>query len=132
ALLVRVLHDASFRDDPTRLLRAVRYEARLRFALEEDTERLARAAVREGALGTVSGPRVRDELLDLLGEVEAPAALGRLAELGIDRGLHPAFHADPELAASAALGALETGADGALAELAALCSADPDTLRPFV
>ena len=42
--LVRVLHERSFEDDPTRLLRAVRYEARLGFAMDPDTERLARAA----------------------------------------------------------------------------------------
>ena len=45
--MVRVLHPGSFLDDPTRLLRAVRYEARLGFAMDADTERLARAAIAE-------------------------------------------------------------------------------------
>src|SRR5205823_13758082 len=108
---VRVLHERSFVDDPTRLLRAVRYEIRLGFRMDPETERLAREAVGEGALSTVSGPRVRDELLDLLAEPDMPTGLERLAELGIDRGLHPALEADPELAAAAALGAAETGAD---------------------
>ncbi|HEV2075573.1 MAG TPA: hypothetical protein VGR10_04995, partial [Thermoleophilaceae bacterium] len=106
---VRVLHTASFVDDPTRLLRAVRYEARLDFAMDEATERLAREAVRAGALGTVSRPRIRDALLDLLAETEVAGAVERLAELGIDRGLHPGLRVDPELVASAALGALDTG-----------------------
>ena len=39
------MHDRSFLDDPTRLLRAVRYATRLGFALEPETERLAREAV---------------------------------------------------------------------------------------
>jgi tRNA nucleotidyltransferase (CCA-adding enzyme) len=123
--LVRVLHDKSFVDDPTRLLRALRYESRLGFALEADTERLARKAAAAGGLRTVSGARVRDELLDLLGELEAPAAVERLKELGVDQAMHPSLHADPELVASAALGAVTIGADRALSALAALISGAP-------
>ncbi len=126
--LVRVLHPHSFLDDPTRLLRAVRYAARLGFALEEDTERDARVAVAEGALDTVSGARVRDELMDLLGELDAPAGVRRMHELGIDRALHPALDPDPELVASASLGAIAIGADRALAALAALCAGAPEEL----
>ncbi len=121
--LVRVLHRGSFNDDPTRLLRAVRYAARLGFALEVDTERWARVAVAEGALGTVSDSRIRDELIDLLAESEAPRSAELLRDLGIDRALHPDLRADPELVASAKLGAAETGADPALTALAALAAA---------
>lgn len=123
--LIRVLHPGSFGDDPTRLLRAVRYAARLGFALEADTERWARAAAADGALATVSGSRIRDELIDLLAEDEAPRAVELLRELGIDRALHPDLRADPELVASAKLGASETGADPALAALAALATDRP-------
>jgi tRNA nucleotidyltransferase (CCA-adding enzyme) len=130
--LVRVLHPRSFVDDPTRLLRAVRYAVRFGFALEDETERLAREAVAAGALSTVSGPRVRDELLDLLGEVDAPAALELARSLGIDRGLDSALDADAELAAAAALGSAETGADRRLAALAALVSRAPDELEPWL
>ena len=117
--LIRVLHPASFSDDPTRLLRAVRYAARLDFSIESNTARWAREAVAAGALTTVSGPRIRDELLDLLTEDEAPRAVELLRELGIDRGLHPGLRADPELVASAKLAAAETAANPALAALAA-------------
>ena len=130
--LVRVLHERSFVDDPTRLLRAVRYEARLGLAMDPDTERLARQASAGGALGTVSGPRVRDELLDLLAAPEAPAAVERLAELGLDHALHPALRADPRLVADAGLGAQAIGADRALASLAALCSASPAELQEWL
>jgi tRNA nucleotidyltransferase (CCA-adding enzyme) len=126
--VVRVLHDGSFIDDPTRLLRAVRYEVRLGFRMDRRTEDLARSAAAAGALRTVSGARVRDELLDLLGEPEAPSGIERMHELVLDRGLHPALDADPELAASASLGAVAIGADRALAALAALCSAAPRRL----
>jgi tRNA nucleotidyltransferase (CCA-adding enzyme) len=120
--LVRVLHRGSFSDDPTRLLRAARYAARLGFALEPDTEQWARAAAVDGAPATVSGSRLRDELIDLLAENEAPRAVELLRDLGIDRALHPDLRADPELVASAKLGAAETGADPALAALAALAT----------
>jgi tRNA nucleotidyltransferase (CCA-adding enzyme) len=126
--VVRVLHDGSFVDDPTRLLRAVRYEVRLGFRMDSRTEELARSAAAGGALRTVSGARVRDELIDLLGEPEAPAGVERMHDLGVDRALHPALDADPELAASASLGAVAIGADRAMTTLAALCSAAPERL----
>jgi tRNA nucleotidyltransferase (CCA-adding enzyme) len=129
---LRVLHDASFLDDPTRLLRALRYEARLGLAMDPDTERLARAAAGERALATVSGARVRDELMDLLAELDAPGAVERLHALELDRALHPALEADPELVASAALGAGTIGADRALSALAALVSGAPDELEPWL
>ena len=61
----------------------------------------------------MSGARVRDELMDLLGELDAPAAVARLRELEIDRALDPALDPDPQLVASAALGAVAIGADRA-------------------
>jgi tRNA nucleotidyltransferase (CCA-adding enzyme) len=130
--VVRVLHGRSFIDDPTRLLRAVRYEARLGFAMDADTERLAREAIRESAPRTVSGARVRDELMDLLGEPRAPAGIGRMHALGLDRALHPSLDADPELAASSALAADTIRANRALAALAALCSRAPAQLEDWL
>jgi len=129
---LRVLHSGSFLDDPTRLLRAVRYETRLGFHMDDDTERDARAAIAEDALSTVSGPRLRDELLDLLGEYEAPSAIERLRDLGVARGLHPALDPDPELVASASLGAAAIGADRGLASLAALVAGAPAELEAWV
>ena len=126
--VIRVLHDASFTDDPTRLLRALRYEARLGFEMEPDTERLALAAIEDGALRTVSGDRVGRELLLLFAEPESGAAVERLHGLGIDAALHPRLEADPELVASASLGAAAIGADRALSALAALCSSAPQEL----
>ena len=115
-------------DDPTRLLRAVRYEARLGFRMEAETELLARDAAAEAQLRTVSGARVRDELMDLLGEPDVPSAVRRMHELGVDRALHTALEADDELVASAALGAVALGADRALAALAALTAPAPQRL----
>jgi tRNA nucleotidyltransferase (CCA-adding enzyme) len=130
--LVRVLHDQSFLDDPTRLIRAVRYEVRLGFQMDPHTERLARDAIEIGAMKTLSGTRVRDALFLLLAEHDAPSALKRLHELGVDRGLDPALEFDPTLAASAAIGAGEVGADRVLAVLAALIYPDPEALGPWL
>jgi tRNA nucleotidyltransferase (CCA-adding enzyme) len=130
--VIRVLHGRSFIDDPTRLLRALRYEARFGFRMDEQTERLAREAAAGPGFSTVSGPRVRDELLDLLSEDEAPAAVERMRELGLDRALDPNIEADPELVAGTQLACAETGADRALAGLAALVSSTPNRLGEWL
>jgi tRNA nucleotidyltransferase (CCA-adding enzyme) len=126
--VVRVLHDRSFLDDPTRLLRALRYATRLGYKLDPETERLAREAVAADALSTVSGARIRDELMDLLRETDTPSAIQRMRELEVHSALHPELDPDPELVASAALGATAIGADRAVAALAALIEEAPAKL----
>jgi tRNA nucleotidyltransferase (CCA-adding enzyme) len=88
---LRVLHDASFTDDPTRLLRLARYAARLGFAVEPHTGALAAAAVAGGALDTVSGSRIGAELRLLAAEPDPVGALGKLAEWGIDAAIDDGF-----------------------------------------
>jgi tRNA nucleotidyltransferase (CCA-adding enzyme) len=87
--LVRVLHDKSFSDDPTRILRALRYEQRLGFHLEQDTEQLMRrdAAV----LDEVSGERLWHELELILKEECPERVLSRADELGVLQKLHPSL-----------------------------------------
>jgi tRNA nucleotidyltransferase (CCA-adding enzyme) len=130
--LLRVLHDRSFVDDPTRLLRGVRFEARLDFAFAPDTEVLAREAVENEALSTVSHDRIGRELIKILEEQEAPTAVRRLGVLGVPGALHPALAPDPELVASAALGAVTLGANRVTAELAALVVDAPQELDLWV
>ncbi|MDQ6751768.1 MAG: hypothetical protein M3Z33_13590, partial [Actinomycetota bacterium] len=114
---LRVLHDASFTDDPTRLLRLVRYAARLSFAIEPHTYELAVRALDAGALGTVSTPRIGDELMHLMRETRAPAALRLAAELRLDHRLHRDLRFDAALAADV-LALLPPGARRDLALLA--------------
>jgi tRNA nucleotidyltransferase (CCA-adding enzyme) len=130
--LLRVLHDQSFGDDPTRLLRGVRFEARLGFRFGPDTEVLAREAVASEALATVSGDRTGRELVKILAETEAPAAVKRLKELEIHTALHPALDPDPEQVASAALGAVTLGANRVTSELAAMVVGNPQELDLWV
>ncbi len=84
--LLRVLHDRSFIDDPTRALRAARYAARFGFELEPRTAELLRTA----DLGTVSADRRATELLRLAAEPEAASGLQLAAEWGLVRGRHGA------------------------------------------
>ena len=64
--VVRVLHGLSFIDDPTRVLRAVRFEERYGFTMDPGTEAQARRAVELDMLSEVSGARLREELLGIL------------------------------------------------------------------
>jgi tRNA nucleotidyltransferase (CCA-adding enzyme) len=96
---LRVFHDTSFVDDPTRLFRLARYASRLEFAVALHTLELARRAVRTGALATVSAPRVGTELKRLAREPDPIAALHYLGRLGLDVAIHPRFGlSDPALA----------------------------------
>jgi tRNA nucleotidyltransferase (CCA-adding enzyme) len=133
AATIRVLHRHSFVDDPTRILRGVRLEARLGFAFDPETEALARAAVVERVLDTVSRNRLGHELMVLLGESRRREALARLVDLEASGALHPALvDVDVEAAAAAGRAAEVTGADPALAGLAGLLAARPHELEGLV
>jgi tRNA nucleotidyltransferase (CCA-adding enzyme) len=85
--VIRVLHSLSFVDDPTRILRAVRYEQRFNFRIEPRTLELLLDAVE--LLDKVTSARVRHELERILQEDRPEKALARLYELGILARLHP-------------------------------------------
>lgn len=76
---LRVLHERSFADDPTRAIRAARYASRFGFELERETA----ALVRQADLGTVSADRREAELLRLAAEQDAAKGFGLLAEWGL-------------------------------------------------
>ncbi|HXB65836.1 MAG TPA: hypothetical protein VNV42_13280 [Solirubrobacteraceae bacterium] len=99
--LLRVLHDGSFIDDPTRLWRLGRYRARTGFEIEEHTAQLAAQALAGEALDTVSRARVGAELRLALGEPDPVAALQSLRELGVLAALEERLGFDARLAASA-------------------------------
>jgi tRNA nucleotidyltransferase (CCA-adding enzyme) len=99
ARVLRVLHNLSFIDDPTRIFRAIRYEARYGLRLEEHSARLARGTIEIGLVGDLSSARLRDELVSLLEDPGAVGGILRLGELGVDRAVHPRLRADGETAA---------------------------------
>jgi tRNA nucleotidyltransferase (CCA-adding enzyme) len=98
---IRVLHTLSFVEDPTRVFRAARFETRYRFKMDEATAELARAAVAMGLLDEISGARLREELLPILEEESAVAALRRLDELGALTAVLPAGTAPAKALAAA-------------------------------
>ncbi len=87
--LIRVLHSLSFIDDPTRVVRAVRFALRLGFSLAPDTEKLVRVAVDEGVFSRLSGERLREEIFALLAEEHPAEGLVELDRLGVSRALFP-------------------------------------------
>jgi tRNA nucleotidyltransferase (CCA-adding enzyme) len=109
--VLRVLHDESFRDDPTRLMRIARYRARLGFSIEPHTAQLAGEAIEEGALQTVSPARIGAELRLTLAEPDPVTTLESLEQLGVLSALHEAIELDAPLA-RAALGELPGPPDG--------------------
>jgi tRNA nucleotidyltransferase (CCA-adding enzyme) len=92
--VLRVLHNLSFIDDPTRIFRAIRYEARHDFRLEDHSARLARGCIEMGLVGDLSSARLRDELVALLEEPDAARGIVRLGELGADQAIHPRLRGD--------------------------------------
>jgi tRNA nucleotidyltransferase (CCA-adding enzyme) len=87
--LVRVLHERSFQDDATRILRGVRYAARFGFKLQRETEALLRHDL--GYLRTISGPRLRREMALLFEEGEAAAGTLLAQRNGVLAAIHPAL-----------------------------------------
>jgi tRNA nucleotidyltransferase (CCA-adding enzyme) len=123
--LIRVLHNLSFVEDATRMLRAVRLEQRLGFAIERRTEELMLDA--RDLLGRVSGERLRHELYLILEEAEPEPILGRLQQLGILGSICPGLRFNRRIArwfgeasrsladwAGGALGAGQSGPHGIL------------------
>lgn len=86
---IRVLHSLSFVDDPTRILRAVRFSHRLGFTIEPRTEELITHAL--PMLARVTGERVRNELTLLFKELMPEEAIIRLLKMGVLEAIHPHF-----------------------------------------
>jgi len=85
--IVRVLHRESYIDDPTRMLRAVRYEKRYDFKIApEDLELITEAKTH---LGELSGERLRHELDLILAEDKAVEMLTHMDSLDILKEIHP-------------------------------------------
>lgn len=85
---VRVLHEASFRDDPTRSFRAIRFAVRLGFEIEPDTLALMRSAIRGGFPGLLTPERVLYELRLVCAE---PLVLPMVEALLKEKLLHACF-----------------------------------------
>ncbi|NOY13426.1 MAG: CBS domain-containing protein [Deltaproteobacteria bacterium] len=95
---VRVLHNLSLIEDPTRLFRAVRFEQRLGFRIGRQTERLMRSAVRMKLVKKVGGTRILNELRQILDESQVISALRRLEQFDLLKFIDPHLHFDQKSA----------------------------------
>ena len=86
---LRVLHDRSFVDDPTRIFRAIRFAERFGFRIEPNTGRLLARASQANLVGRLSGPRLANEIFALMKEEHPDASIRRLRRLRLLRFLHP-------------------------------------------
>ena len=93
--IIRVLHSLSFVEDPTRILRAIRFEQRFTFRIGGQTERLIKNAVKLNMFHKLSGSRVFQELKLILEEKNPLACLVRMEKFGVLQSIHPLLKLDP-------------------------------------
>lgn len=86
---IRVLHEASFIDDPTRIFRAVRFEQRYSFRIDPYTERLIKNAVKQNLFKKTEDQRIRDEIILILKEKNPLKAIKRMKEFHELKFIHP-------------------------------------------
>jgi tRNA nucleotidyltransferase (CCA-adding enzyme) len=94
--VIRVLHNLSFVEDPTRVFRAIRFEQRLDFRIAKHTENLIKNAVKMNFLDKLGGKRLLAELIHILRERDPLRGVERMASLGLLRFIHPELQLIPE------------------------------------
>ena len=87
--VIRVLHNLSFVDDPTRVFRAIRFEQRLDFHIAKHTENLIKNVVKMDFLDKLGGKRLLTELVYILREKDPLRAVERMNDLGLLRFINP-------------------------------------------
>ncbi len=92
---VNVLHSLSLIEDPTRIMRGIRFESRYDFKFGPQTERLAKNALQLGMLQRVSGVRLCNELRHMFDEHEAVKCIQRMEQFDIWRLIHPLLKLQP-------------------------------------
>lgn len=95
---IRVLHGLSFIDDPTRVFRAIRFEQRLGFQLDQDAVVLMTEAVKMGLVYRLSPSRLSAEILHAFSEREPAKTLAKLADFNLLQFIHPQLKWSPGLA----------------------------------
>jgi tRNA nucleotidyltransferase (CCA-adding enzyme) len=86
---IRVLHNLSFVEDPTRAFRAFRFAERFGFRLSKHTENLIKIALRMNLFDKLSGSRLYEEMLLIFKEKDPVAVMRRLADFGLLAVIHP-------------------------------------------
>ncbi|MFP4039512.1 MAG: CBS domain-containing protein [Desulfosudaceae bacterium] len=97
---IRVLHNLSFVEDPTRVFRAIRFEQRFGFSIGKMTSGLIENAVKMNFFSRLSRRRVFAELCQILEEEDPVPAIERLAEFELLAAVHPAITIDKKIVAT--------------------------------
>ncbi len=97
---IRVLHNLSFIEDPTRAFRAIRFSERFGFKISKHTENLIKSAIKMNLFERLSGPRLYEELILLFNETEPVRAVKRLSDIGLLKIIHPNLTFNDELEAT--------------------------------
>lgn len=87
--VIRVLYNLSFVEDPTRIIRAVRFEQRYGFVIEEQTMAFAQHAIETKLIEKLSFHRIREELNLILHEINPLPAIGRMQKMGLWKHIMP-------------------------------------------
>lgn len=90
--VLRVLHSLSLIEDPTRILRAVRFEQRLGFRIDSQMERLIKNAVQLKIFKNLSGSRIMHEFRHILEEKQPLQCIKRLQQFRIFQAIHPSLN----------------------------------------
>ncbi len=94
---IRVLHNLSFIEDPTRAFRAIRFSERFGFKISKHTENLIKSALRMNLFDKLSGSRLYDELFLTFSETEPVRTIKRLSEYGLLKVIHQNLAFDERL-----------------------------------
>jgi tRNA nucleotidyltransferase (CCA-adding enzyme) len=94
---IRVLHNLSFIEDPTRAFRAVRFSERFGFKISKHTENLMKVAIKMNLFEKLSGPRLYEELLLAFNETEPVKTLKRFSDYGLLKVIYPNLIFNEEL-----------------------------------
>lgn len=86
---IRVLHSFSFIEDPTRIIRGIRFSNRLNFEIEENTKQYLNSAIENGFLNKLSWKRVLTEFIIICKEKDVKTAISKLFEYGVIAAIHP-------------------------------------------
>ena len=94
---IRILHNLSFIEDPTRIIRAFRFAARYGFELEKDTEIFLKNAISDGFLRKISWPRVKQELEILFSDKNLTRGMEFLNKYNVFSEINPNIEYDLEM-----------------------------------
>lgn len=95
--VIRVLHNLAFVEDPTRILRALRFSSRFRFTIGKHTLNLMKRALKMRIFDRIEGKRLLNELIHLLEERNPLPGIVLMSDFGVFQALHPAMEFTPRV-----------------------------------